>query len=158
MTRYIGTKIVRGTPMTRGEYNKLQGWDLPEGQDASDTGYLVEYRDGGAPNHPDYEGYISWSPSEVFEDSYRVITGNTFGAAIEALKAGNVVAREGWNGKGMFLIYVGADEWSSSVLEQPGLQGFYDRLPWIAMKTADGKIVPWLASQTDILADDWVIH
>lgn len=70
-----------------------------------------------------------------------------FGQAIEVLKQGGRVAREGWNGKGMFLFYVDRPEsyW--------GCEG----LNWIGMKTADNKVVPWLASQTDILAEDWTI-
>lgn len=70
-----------------------------------------------------------------------------FGEAIEALKAGERVWREGWNGKGMWLVLV------------PGTanlqDGTYPHLPWIGMKTADNKFVPWLASQTDVLAEDW---
>ena len=73
----------------------------------------------------------------------------TFCGALEALKNGQCVQRAGWNGKGMWLIYV--DDWypRNKLLEGLPL------LPWIGMKTADGKFVPWLASQTDILAEDW---
>lgn len=68
-----------------------------------------------------------------------------FGEAIEALKSGNLVAREGWNGKGMYLqICLPSDDDKNL-------------LPFIEMKTADDKYVPWLASQTDMLAEDWFI-
>lgn len=76
-----------------------------------------------------------------------------FGAAIRALKAGKRVARRGWNGKGMWLILVPASDWSASV--GPSYVAGAHRLPWIGMKTADGGLVPWLASQTDMLAEDW---
>lgn len=77
-----------------------------------------------------------------------------FGKALEHLKAGQRVTRPGWSGKGMwlFLVYV----WSyldASAGDSP--QKNYPNLPFIAMKTADDKVVPWLASQTDILASDW---
>lgn len=70
-----------------------------------------------------------------------------FGEAIAALKDGKRVARSGWNGKGMWLSLVKASEWSA-----PGIE---NRLPWIGMETATGDFVPWLASQTDMLAEDW---
>ena len=79
-----------------------------------------------------------------------------FGEAIQAMKDAKMVQRAGWNGKGMFLRLVPADGWASShVPAGPDPQGYAKRLPWIGMKTADGCFVPWLASQTDILAEDW---
>ena len=81
-----------------------------------------------------------------------------FGAAVVALQAGELVAREGWNGKGMYLFLV--IDWDVELA--PALRRIearddcgLDFAPFIAMRTADGKIVPWLASQTDILATDW---
>ena len=66
----IGTKVVHFVAMTRQEYNNYRGWILPEGEDGSDNGYLVEYTDGGTPNVPGHPGYVSWSPQDVFEKSY----------------------------------------------------------------------------------------
>jgi hypothetical protein len=83
-----------------------------------------------------------------------------FGAALEAVKQGNKIAREGWNGKGMFLFLVPG---STFKVNRPPLLGIYEEgteinyCPHIDMKTADDKIVPWLASQTDVLAEDWQI-
>lgn len=83
-----------------------------------------------------------------------------FGNAVEALKAGGKVARSGWNGKGMFLFLVSG---STFKVNRPPLLGIYPEgteinyLPHIDMKTADDKVVPWLASQSDVLAEDWVI-
>lgn len=74
----------------------------------------------------------------------------TFGLAIEAIKKGIRVARKGWNGKNMWLEYVSSDKYTSLSIHN-GL------LPWIGMKTADDCFVPWLASQTDMLAEDWEI-
>jgi hypothetical protein len=88
-----------------------------------------------------------------------------FGQAIEALKKGDKVARAGWNGKGMWLLLVKPaipkEYESEQYMEFPSYRvvGFHeDSLnSWIGMKTADSKFVPWLASQTDILAEDWTI-
>lgn len=71
MVAYFGTKSVLAVPMSRGEYNEYQGWQIPENEDPSDPGYLIEYKDGGKANHPDHEGYISWSPKDIFEYSYQ---------------------------------------------------------------------------------------
>ncbi len=67
----------------------------------------------------------------------------SFSQALASLKSGGRVARAGWNGKGMWLELQTPDQNSKM------------SLPYIWMKTADDKLVPWLASQTDILSDDW---
>ena len=84
----------------------------------------------------------------------------SFGQALEALKEGKRVARAGWNGKGMFVFLVNGSNFV--VNREPllsimgeGMEVTYR--PHIDMKDAEGKIVPWLASQTDILADDWEV-
>ena len=69
-----------------------------------------------------------------------------FSEALESLKGGNLVCREGWNGKGMFLDIQVPDENSKMTL------------PYIYMNTVQGDTVPWLASQTDILSDDWEVY
>ena len=74
-----------------------------------------------------------------------VTSGMTFGQALHDLKAGCKVARAGWNGKGMWAALQVPDEHSKMTL------------PYIYMSTAQGDLVPWLASQTDILAVDWEI-
>lgn len=83
-----------------------------------------------------------------------------FAWALHALKSGAKVARAGWNGKGMFLFLVQGSEF---VVNRPPLLGIYPAgtqvryHAHIDMKTADDTIVPWLASQTDMLAEDWII-
>jgi hypothetical protein len=162
MQTYIGTKMIRAKAMTRGDYNKLRGWSIPADENPNDEGYLVEYLDGGEANHKDYDGYISWSPKGVFERAYRLVTGMTFGAAIEAMKHGKKVARVGWNGKGMWIGMVKADNYV--ICTAPHGDGedtpegeCNGLLPWIGMKTADNKFVPWLASQSDMLCEDWMV-
>jgi hypothetical protein len=72
MNKYIGTKTVNATPMNRLDYNILRGWQLPADENGADEGYLVEYTDGGKANHPQFAGYISWSPKDMFERSYHL--------------------------------------------------------------------------------------
>ena len=82
-----------------------------------------------------------------------------FGQAIEALKQGKKVARTGWNGKGMWLKLVNMQQMAASP-DYPEVAWTDEliNLPTIAMKTADDKLLfGWLASQTDMLAEDWQI-
>lgn len=143
MKQYIGTKIVQAEPELLDDI----------------AGYAVVYEDG----------YRSWSPAVTFHAAYRQSDGLTFGLALEVLKKGFKIAREGWNGKGMWLSLSGplegrqipsASFWSANnakyASEQEG--GTANVLPCITMKTADGSILMgWLASQTDMFASDWVI-
>jgi hypothetical protein len=162
MKTYIGTKLINAIPMTRLAYNDFRGWKLPENENGNDEGYLVEYLDGGFPNTKEYAGYVSWSPKEQFENAYRATDGLNFGLAVEALKLGKKVARSGWNGKGMFLYYVPENSYPASGNKLNTMAGIFpnDLVPYcayIAMKTAQNNVVPWLASQTDVLSDDWQI-
>lgn len=163
MKDYIGTKRIMAAPMTRGEYNAYRGWEIPANEEPADPGYLVEYRDGGKPNDSRHAGYISWSPADVFERSYRLTEGMTFGEALEALKQGGRVARDGWNGKDMFLWLKPAavvkvewcrDPWLIELANANG--GEILAVGTICMYTADKKILTgWLASQSDLLGEDW---
>ena len=134
MKLYIGTKIIAAEPQEK------------DGKE----GYKVEYEDG----------YISWSPKDVFETAYEAIADGcmNFGHAIKLLKMGYKLARKGWNGKGMFLYYVPANRYTAltdAAKEIAGEDGKVEYGAYIAMKTAQGNVVPWLASQTDVLSDDW---
>jgi hypothetical protein len=91
-----------------------------------------------------------------------------FGTALEALKQGKRVARQGWNGKNMFLFLLPAGTIPTKSIQDPALRevieteiGFgetFEALGSIRMFTADKKILTgWLASQTDMLSEDWVI-
>jgi hypothetical protein len=72
MKQYTGTKTIKAKPMTFGEYRELRGSSISLENEPSAPGYLVEYQDGGKANHPDFQGYISWSPADVFENAYRL--------------------------------------------------------------------------------------
>lgn len=84
----------------------------------------------------------------------------TFGEALECIKEGKQVARVGWNGKNMFIFLV---EGSKFQVSRPPLEGIFptgttiNYRPHIDMKTASGDIVPWVASQSDLIEEDWLV-
>ena len=110
-------------------------WDPPKERGPS-------VLDGLVVTPPDQETLARIERAERGEDQMN------FGQALEALKTSKRVARTGWNGKGMWLVLVKGQ--LAAELARVQL------LPWIGMKTADDCFVPWLASQTDLLAEDWV--
>lgn len=159
MKRYIGTKQINAKPMTRQEYNDFRGWEIPTDENGDDEGYLVEYLDGGKPNTTEYAGYVSWSPKDVFEGAYQASGEMSFGHAVELLKNGQCVARNGWNGKGMLLFLVSGSVVSEAITKHYG-DPDVEIIPVqnaIYMRTAQGTLVPWLCSQSDALAEDWVV-
>lgn len=66
MKKYIGCKLLKAEPMTRGAYNEYRGWTIPEDEDPEDPGYFVRYPDG----------YVSWSPKHIFEQAYMEVNDN----------------------------------------------------------------------------------
>lgn len=138
--------------MTHDAYSTKRVTLWKEDKDGT-PGWAVLYKDG----------YRSWAPDAVIERDYQPITAMSFGHAVHALKAGKRVCRAGWNGKGMFLILVPG---SPELVVEEGrpfakagvpVGTKFSYLPHIDMYTAQGNFVPWLASQTDVLADDWMI-
>ena len=107
-----------------------------------------------------WEGFVKPTINKMVENQ-------NFGQAIEALKQGKRVARQGWNGKGMFLFLLPAGTVPTKAIHDPALRDVieqeiggetFEALGSIRMFTADKKILTgWLASQTDILSEDWVI-
>lgn len=137
MKEFIGTKIVNAEPAQK---HLCTTDDCEEGIE----GYKVVYPDG----------YESWSPKEVFEKAYKQSGNLSFGDAIHYLKLRHKVARKGWNGKGIFLELQVPDKHSKMTspyiyIDTTGLQTDNPNAP--------KSLVPWLASQTDMLADDWCI-
>lgn len=83
-----------------------------------------------------------------------------FGEALAAIKAGKRVARAGWNGKGMFLFLVPGSTFTVNREPLLSIMGEGTQVQYhahIDMKTAQGYVVPWLASQADLLSEDWEI-
>jgi hypothetical protein len=71
------------------------------------------------------------------------MNGHGIGWAVKEMRDGRKVCRAGWNGKNMWL-----------ALQIPDANSKMG-LPYVYMSTVDGKLVPWLCSQTDLLAEDW---
>jgi len=158
MQKYIGTKMINAQPMTRQEYIDLRGWTVPADENPADEGYLVEYTDGGQPNHPDYAGYISWSPKAVFERAYRPTTNMTFGDALVMLKDGKRVSRAGWNGKGMFVYLVPANSYPAQTdVARDCFGEMVPYNPYMAIKNVDDTVSTWVPSVNDALAEDWAV-
>ena len=158
MKTYIGTKVVKATPLNRQDYNDIRNWILPDDENGEDEGYLVEYQDGGAPNHEGYKGYISWSPKAQFDAAYRETSGLTFGLAVEALKKGAKVARAGWNGKDMFVYLVPAASYPAQTGVAKAHFGDSAMVPYqayMAIKNVDNTISTWVPSVNDCLSEDW---
>lgn len=151
MVAFSTSIAIHAECMTRQEYNDLREWPLPENEHGSDVGYLIEDK-AGQKNTEQYQGFVQWLPECEFNRKYKQNGLLPFGVAIEALKQGHKACRSGWNGKGMWLSFIPKSHWETT----RGLE-MLDGLPWIGMKTVDDKFVPWLASQTDVLAEDWLI-
>lgn len=149
MEMYIGTKIISAEPMTRGEYAKFSGRNsilTAKGESENDKGYRVTYEDG----------YVSWSPEKAFLGAYRKSGEMNFGHALELIKRGEKVARKGWNGKGMFIFIASEFEFVTKADMEAFQKSGVNVDESICMLNAQGDVVVgWLASQTDMLAEDW---
>ena len=158
MKKYIAVKIVEAETMTIDIAIERFGRAF-EGP-AGSRGYLVRYSDG----------YESWCPEQQFDEANRPCDAMTFGLAIEAAKKGLKIARGGWNGKNMFVVYMSpmylppfSDQSTNHKVNDRtakwiGEDTPLDTLGYFAMFTADKKWLPgWLASQSDMLAEDWEI-
>ena len=148
MKTYIGTKIIEAIPAIRKGgtvYEKDQ--TIPKSMDPEEEGYKVRYQDG----------YESFSPKAVFEEAYRPIDGMNFGLAIEAMKKGKKCRRAGWNGKNQHIELASAISYTSP--EGVIVNAEHDAIgnKAIAFCGTSGIQIGWLASQSDMLADDWEI-
>ena len=150
---YIGTKIVKAWPCCRvvNEHGNIEYSTIASTNDpfamSVEEGYRIQYEDD----------YLSWSPEDVFEAAYRETTGMPFGLAIEAAKKGKRIARAGWNGKNQ---YVELATCISYVRNDGGIiNTHHDAIgnKALAFVGTSGVQMGWLASQADMLADDWRI-
>lgn len=132
MKQYIGTKIIQAEPMV-GKNGK--------------NGYKVVYPDG----------YESWSPKDVFEEAYRETTGMPFGLAIEAAKKGKKIARAGWNDKNQYVELATGISYVNAAGESVNTEHAAIGNKALAFVGTSGVQMGWLASQADMLADDWRI-
>lgn len=153
MEQYIGTKLIEAEPMTLAGYCRAIKQEFSP-EDEKVAGYMVRYA----------AGYISWSPKEAFDEAYRKTAGGMrFGEAIEMAKRGHRITRKGWNGKGMFVVYQKGYPDGIPCNKQTAIAFGYKEgdlfkcRPYLQMRCADGTHQMWLASQSDILEEDWII-
>ena len=148
MKQYIGTKIIKAEPAYRVDGKVFVKANIvPSGVHIED-GYKVVYPDG----------YESWSPKDVFEAAYRETSGMSFGLAIEAAKMGKKIARAGRNGKNQY-VELGHDFSYTAPRDIPvrPVQHLDIGSQALVFVGTRGRQVGWLASQSDMLADDWKI-
>ncbi len=155
----FGGRLVEAYPMTRAEYNELRGWQLPANEDGRDEGYLINNMTNAKANTELTEGYVSWLTTEQTQAEFRQTGNFPFGMAIEAMRLGHKVSRTGWNGKNMYLVLFdpirdNLQQLTVSCAEASVPMGLH---PFIVIKTAQNYYIPWLASQADMLSDDWQI-
>lgn len=152
MKKYIGTKIVKAWPSYRitcrgGGYEYAELGDVVTGGCKIEDGYRVQYEDG----------YLSWCPRAVFEAAYRETSGLNFGMAIEAAKMGKKIARAGWNGKNQYVELATCISYKNSAGEIVNVDHLNIGNKALAFVGTSGVQMGWLASQADMLADDWYI-
>jgi len=131
MKKYIGTKIVHGEPMTAFEFNKQIRPMVYSGE--INDGYLVTYEDG----------YKSWAPKVVFENSYRKADGLTFGLALESAK----------KGKGFRL-----PSWQPDVVIRAQYPDEHSKMtaPYLYVESRFGR-VPWKETMIELFSDKWMV-
>lgn len=139
MRKYIGTKLV--------EAESCAAWKDAGDHKVGDPGYKVRYPDG----------YESWSPEEVFEQAYRPTDGMSFGLAIEAARKGFKIARRGWNGKGQYVELAAGISYSDAYGRIVNAEHRAIGNQAFAFVGTSGVQMGWLASQADMLADDWEV-
>lgn len=148
MKQYIGTKLIEAEPAYRVDGKTVQPntWPIPEGSKAEE-GYAVRYPDG----------YMSWSPKAVFEEAYRPTDNLNFGLAIEAAKKGKKISRAGWNGKGQYVQLATCISYTDPAGAVVNAEHKAIGNQALAFVGTSGVQLGWLASQADMLADDWTI-
>ena len=148
MKQYIGTKLIEAEPAYRvdGKVVALAENKVPCGYKV-ERGYKVRYADG----------YESFSPKQVFEEAYRPTDGLSFGLAIEAAKKGMKIARVGWNGKNQYVELAERISYENAAHEVINAQHEAIGNKALAFVGTSGVQLGWLASQADMLADDWRI-
>ena len=159
MKKYIGLKVVKAEPMTMTEAQKVLGRELKPAT-VEEDGFLVEYKDG----------YKSWSPASVFNEAYHRFGNMFFGEAVEALKSGLAIRREGWNGKGLFVVKQIPAHITEDII--PKMQSLPQSAKDILMSrdnpqinytnqmliiNPDGRADSWVPSSSDVFAEDWEV-
>ena len=148
MKTYIGTKIIEAIlAIRKGSTVYEKDQPIPKSMDPEEEGYKVRYQDG----------YESFSPKYVFEAAYRETDCLSFGLAIEAAKKGKRIARRGWNGKNQYVELAERISYENAAHEVVNANHEAIGNKALAFVGTSGVQLGWLASQADMLADDWEI-
>ena len=153
MKKYIGTKTIEAEPAYRFSGRGGSFW-VPK-SDVEELPAWVTVEDGYEVRYPD--GYTSWSPKDVFEEAYRPADAMPFGLAIEAAKRGHKITRRGWNEKNQYVELatdISYTDAGGTVINAEH-QAIGSRA--LAFVGTSGVQMGWLASQADMLAEDWEI-
>ena len=153
MKQYIGTKLIEAEPAYR--CTDGQGHIVITDDPSEAFPNFPGVEDGYRVRYPD--GYVSWSPKAVFEEAYRPTTRMSFGLAIEAAKKGHRISRAGWNGKGQYVELATGISYARTGGEIVNAEHDAIGNRALAFVGTSGVQMGWLASQADMLADDWAI-
>ncbi len=114
---------------------------------AAERGYKIRHANG----------HVSWCPSDVFEENYHPMEGVNFGLALEAAKLGKKIFRAGWNGKGQYVELATGISYENSMGDIVNAEHAAVGNAALAFVGTSGVQLGWLASQADMLAEDWMI-
>lgn len=149
MEKYIGTKVIDAEESTRGEYWESVKYpkEVRRGN-PEQNGYLVIYPDG----------YVIWTQKDMFELTYHKVTDSmSFGEAIEAAKTGHKISRKGWNGKGQHVELASSISYTRADGKVVNADHSAIGNRAFAFVGTSGVQMGWLASQADMLAEDWML-
>lgn len=150
MDTYIRSSLVRDMPMSRAEYIRSKGSEVSDDDDGSRNGFLIQNNDDAA----------FWMPFEDFELVYRKLQRFGFEGALTMLKAGQKLARAGWNGKGQFVYMVPAAKYAAqtgAAKSHYGEEAFIPYNAYLALKGVDDTVSTWVPSISDVFAEDWSV-
>lgn len=159
MKKFIGIKVVIGSALTMTEAQKVLGRELKPAT-VEETASWLSTR----------TAIKSWSPASVFNEAYHRFGKMFFGEAVEALKSGLAVRREGWNGKGLFVVKQVPSHITGDII--PKMQSLPKSAKTILMSRKNphidytnqmliinpgGRADSWVPSSSDVFAEDWEI-
>ena len=149
--RHVRFHEVDACPLTRGDYNKYRGWNIPPNENPNDEGYLIQYPDG----------YVSWCPKAAFAKASRPAKdGLPYGyAMMQCQFFGKKIQRANWNGEGQFVRFEHVTAYEDGGRAYPDERSIGSDcfvFHFVNRKTGETGIqVGWLASQADMAACDW---
>lgn len=160
--QYVGVKTVYARRMMRGAYNLFRGWQLPDNEDPRDDGYLIE--DHSFAVQQDLvgkaRGYVTWLPKDVFEKSYteRDVAFFGIGQAIDVLKQGGKVARDGWPTTSAYIVLVSGSAVTPSINDNYGNGDTITAVgDIIYILSSDNTLIPYTPTVADLSAQDWKV-